>query len=104
MCPFGFTLIFSGARTKPTLRLYPIPVTTFESKTTWGASYDEFGLGGLLAAPLSPLGGFGKFLLVILALSIVANNSVFPPILLSRPRANIILISTSSQHVLFRFE
>lgn len=49
-------------------------MTTFESKTTWGVDYDEFGLGGLLGAPLSAMGGFGKFLLVILALSIVANN------------------------------
>lgn len=30
--------------------------------------------GGLLAAVLEPLGGFGKFCLVILALSIIANN------------------------------
>ena len=30
--------------------------------------------GGLLAAALHPLGGFGSFLLVLLALSIVANN------------------------------
>ncbi|KAJ5473874.1 hypothetical protein N7475_003440 [Penicillium sp. IBT 31633x] len=30
--------------------------------------------GGLIAAVLEPLGGFGKFCLVILALSIVANN------------------------------
>lgn len=32
------------------------------------------GAGGLLAAALQPLGGFGSFLLVLLALSIVANN------------------------------
>lgn len=30
--------------------------------------------GGLIAAVLEPLGGFGKFCLVILALSIIANN------------------------------
>ncbi|CDM27736.1 hypothetical protein DTO013E5_4445 [Penicillium roqueforti] len=30
--------------------------------------------GGLLAAVLEPLGGFGKFCLVVLALSIIANN------------------------------
>jgi len=49
-------------------------MTTFNSKTTWGDDYNNGGLGGLLAAPLSPLGGFGRFLLVLLALSIVANN------------------------------
>ncbi|KAL1652080.1 Purine-cytosine permease fcy21 [Diplodia intermedia] len=39
------------------------------------AGYSNSGTGGLLAAVLfPPLGGFGKFCLVILALSIVANN------------------------------
>lgn len=37
--------------------------------------YDEAGVGGLLGALLFPrVGGFGKFCVVILALSIVANN------------------------------
>lgn len=37
--------------------------------------YKASGIGGLLAAVLFPkLGGFGKFILVVLALSIVANN------------------------------
>ncbi|KAM0751475.1 hypothetical protein T439DRAFT_211182 [Meredithblackwellia eburnea MCA 4105] len=49
-------------------------MTTFTAKTTWGDLYTEYGLGGLLYAPLSPMGGFGRFLLVLLALSIVANN------------------------------
>ncbi|KAK4704395.1 hypothetical protein P7C70_g1811, partial [Phenoliferia sp. Uapishka_3] len=49
-------------------------MTTFGAKPSWGALYDENGLGGLLFAPLSPMEGFGRFLLVILALSIVANN------------------------------
>ncbi|BDD58123.1 hypothetical protein MPDQ_007657 [Monascus purpureus] len=38
------------------------------------AGYDASGNGGLLDATLQPLGGFGKFCLVILALSIIANN------------------------------
>ncbi|KKY25823.1 putative purine-cytosine permease [Diplodia seriata] len=42
--------------------------------------YSNSGTGGLLAAVLfPPLGGFGKFCLVILALSIVANNSIAIP-------------------------
>ncbi|GAA6004009.1 hypothetical protein JCM10207_006512 [Rhodosporidiobolus poonsookiae] len=50
-------------------------MSTFVDKTTWGEAYDTNHLGGLLAAPLvGPMGGFGRFLLVILALSIVANN------------------------------
>lgn len=36
----------------------------------WQASHT----GGLLGAVLEPLGGFGKFCLVVLALSIIANN------------------------------
>jgi len=37
--------------------------------------YDASGTGGLLAAVLfPPLGGFGKFCLIVLALSIIANN------------------------------
>ncbi|KFX94402.1 hypothetical protein V490_04366 [Pseudogymnoascus sp. VKM F-3557] len=37
--------------------------------------YEQSGIGGLLAATLFPhLGGFGKFCLIILALSVVANN------------------------------
>lgn len=38
------------------------------------AGYHTSGNGGLLNAVLEPLGGFGKFCLVILALSIIANN------------------------------
>lgn len=40
----------------------------------YAAGYKASGSGGLLAAVLEPLGGFGKFCLVILALSIIANN------------------------------
>jgi len=40
-------------------------------KTGFGSTGD---VGGLLSAVVSPLQGFGKFLLVLLALSIIANN------------------------------
>lgn len=50
-------------------------MTTFENKPSWEEQYHEYELGGLLGAPLiGPMGGFGRFLLVILGLSIVANN------------------------------
>ncbi|KAL8283260.1 hypothetical protein RQP46_006038 [Phenoliferia psychrophenolica] len=49
-------------------------MSTFENKTTWADRYETHGIGGLLGAPLSAMGGFGKFLLVILSLSMVANN------------------------------
>ena len=41
----------------------------------WKTAFGDTGnVGGLLSAVVSPLGGFGKFLLVLLALSIIANN------------------------------
>ena len=43
--------------------------------TSYSDGYKTSGIGGLLAAVLfPPLGNFGKFCLVILALSIIANN------------------------------
>lgn len=44
------------------------------SREDWQAQYTDGGVGGLLGATLSPAGGFGKFLLVLLGLSIVGNN------------------------------
>ena len=40
----------------------------------WARAYEMDNVGGLLGAILSSLGGFGKFLLVIFALSTVASN------------------------------
>jgi purine-cytosine permease-like protein len=52
-----------------------LAMSTFEAKPSWKAAYDAKGLGGLIGEPLiGPMGGFGRFLLVILAMSIVANN------------------------------
>lgn len=43
--------------------------------TSYATGYEDAGIGGLLAAVLfPPLGRFGQFCLVILALSIIANN------------------------------
>lgn len=50
-------------------------MTTFNEKTTWADAYTNGSVGGLLGAPLvGTMGGFGKFLLVLMALSIIANN------------------------------
>ncbi|KAJ4481921.1 permease for cytosine/purines, uracil, thiamine, allantoin-domain-containing protein [Lentinula aciculospora] len=50
-------------------------MSTFNQKTTWADAYAENSVGGLLGAGLAgPMGGFGSFLLVIMALSIIANN------------------------------
>lgn len=43
--------------------------------TSYADGYENAHIGGLLAAVLfPPLGGFGKFCLIVLALSIIANN------------------------------
>src|SRR5271169_179450 len=41
---------------------------------TWADAYTNGSVGGLFGAVLAPAGGFGKFCLVVLAFSIVANN------------------------------
>jgi NCS1 nucleoside transporter family len=49
--------------------------TALGSVKAWNAAFGSFGdVGGLLSAVVSPLGGFGTLILVLLALSIVANN------------------------------
>jgi len=40
----------------------------------WADAYKHGSVGGLIGAVLAPVGGFGKFCLVLLAFSIVANN------------------------------
>jgi purine-cytosine permease-like protein len=42
--------------------------------TDWATAYANGSVGGLIGAVLAPAGGFGKFCLVLLAFSIVANN------------------------------
>ncbi|EGY19234.1 purine-cytosine permease FCY2 [Verticillium dahliae VdLs.17] len=39
----------------------------------WSAAYDETLVGGVLAAMLEPAGGFGKFVVVILAFTLLGN-------------------------------
>nr|XP_036588385.1 purine-cytosine permease fcy22 [Colletotrichum truncatum]KAF6799758.1 purine-cytosine permease fcy22 [Colletotrichum truncatum] len=39
----------------------------------WKAGWDAYGIGGVMAAMLAPAGGFGKFLLVVLALTVIGN-------------------------------
>ena len=50
-------------------------MTASVNTPSYAAGYDASGIGGLLAAVLfPPLGRFGQFCLVVLALSIIANN------------------------------
>ena len=46
------------------------------SVPAWEQGYVGGNVGGLLEAMLSPLGNFGKFLTVLLSLSVAGNNSV----------------------------
>ncbi|TFY67151.1 hypothetical protein EVG20_g4038 [Dentipellis fragilis] len=41
----------------------------------WNAGYADGNVGGLVAAMLGPVGGFGKFLTVLLSLSVMGNNA-----------------------------
>jgi purine-cytosine permease-like protein len=42
---------------------------------SWEAGYDETAVGGVLAAMLTPSGGFGKFVVVVLSLTLLGNMS-----------------------------
>lgn len=42
----------------------------------WSAAYDDLGIGGVMGQMLSPAGGFGRFVLVLLALSVVGNIAI----------------------------
>lgn len=43
------------------------------NRPSWQEGYDTNSVGGVLGAMLTPVGGFGKFLLVLMALSVLAN-------------------------------
>ncbi|KAG7878333.1 hypothetical protein KL905_003826 [Ogataea polymorpha] len=46
------------------------------SKPTWAAAYETSSLGGLLNLVFDAWGGFGKFLLILLWLSLMTNNII----------------------------
>jgi purine-cytosine permease-like protein len=48
---------------------------TVTNVPSWSDAYDTDSIGGVMAAMLTPAGGFGKFMAVILALSVVAQIS-----------------------------
>lgn len=61
----------------------------------WASAYEELGMGGLLNAAFEPWGGGGKFLLILIFLSLISNNilntysAVFGMQLIGRPLARI---------------
>jgi purine-cytosine permease-like protein len=42
---------------------------------SWDAGYTDGNVGGLVNAMLSPVGGFGKFLMVLLSLSVTGTTA-----------------------------
>ncbi|OIW25730.1 hypothetical protein CONLIGDRAFT_621614 [Coniochaeta ligniaria NRRL 30616] len=72
-------------------------MTAVAADPAFAAAYDDRGIGGVLGQALIPIHGFGKFLLVLLALSIIGCNLVniyslafmcqnFHPIMIRVPR------------------
>lgn len=51
-------------------------MTSVAAHPAYADAYDKRGIGGLMGQALQPLGGFGKFLLVLSALSIIGCNLV----------------------------
>lgn len=43
---------------------------------SWSAGYEESGVGGVMREMLAPAGGFGKFIMVLLALSVIGNIAI----------------------------
>jgi len=73
---------------------------------SWGDGYQGGNIGGLLAAMLSPTGRFGKFLTVLLSLSVSGNIAanfysfcpnvqVFIPFLVVVPRYIFSIVATA---------
>lgn len=72
-------------------------MTSVAADPAFAEIYNSRGVGGIMGEALKPLGGFGKFLLVLLALSIIGCNLVnnyslafmcqnFHPVMLKVPR------------------
>jgi NCS1 nucleoside transporter family len=49
-------------------------ILVMASVSAWQTAFNSGSVGGLLSAVVSPLGGFGKLMLALIALSIIANN------------------------------
>ncbi|KAJ3465826.1 hypothetical protein MRS44_006484 [Fusarium solani] len=76
-----FTYVYLGLSTPatPLLILGAAIGGAIPNNESWQTAWDVYGVGGVLAEMLAPAGGFGKFVLVVLALSVVGNtlNSMY---------------------------
>lgn len=82
-------------------------MTAVAKDQAFADAYDNRGVGGLMGQALKPLGGFGKFLLVLLTLSIVGCNLIsnyslafmcqnFHPALIKVPRFVWTILGTAA--------
>ncbi|KAH7222175.1 hypothetical protein BKA60DRAFT_594868 [Fusarium oxysporum] len=70
-----FTYVYLGLITPstPLLILGAAIGGALPNVESWQTAWDNYGIGGVMAEMLAPAGGFGKFVLVVLALSVVGN-------------------------------
>ncbi|KAF5532146.1 Purine-cytosine permease FCY22 [Fusarium napiforme] len=70
-----FTYVYLGLITPstPLLILGAAIGGALPNVESWQTAWDIYGIGGVMAEMLAPAGGFGKFVLVVLALSVVGN-------------------------------
>ena len=73
-----FLLIYSGLLlpSVPLLILGAAIGGVVPNLPAWEAAYQVTGIGGVMLEMLAPAGGFGKFILVLLALSVIGNISM----------------------------
>ncbi|KAH7122946.1 permease for cytosine/purines, uracil, thiamine, allantoin-domain-containing protein [Dactylonectria macrodidyma] len=71
-----FTYTYTGllAPTIPLMVLGAAIAGALPNVPEWGEAYDQTLVGGILAAMLSSAGGFGKFVVVILSLTLLGNT------------------------------
>lgn len=103
-----FTYVFTGMSV-PTILLLVLGAAiggAVPNVPEWSAAYDKDSVGGVLAEMLTPAGGFGKFVVVILALSVIGNIAVsmysislniqmFHPFFIRVPRSIFSVITTA---------
>lgn len=70
-----FTYVYLGFLTPstPLLILGAAIGGAIPNVESWQTAWDGYGIGGVMAEMLKPAGGFGKFVLVVLAVSVVGN-------------------------------
>ncbi|WQF80270.1 Putative purine-cytosine permease [Colletotrichum destructivum] len=69
----GYFITFGGTASDFTAYHDPNKTTKQVASTPLMSGWDAYGIGGVMAAMLTPAGGFGKFVLVVLALSVIGN-------------------------------